>query len=109
MMKIRQPRNKIFEPDGLRLPTYEDWEILKDFLISNGYNYDGSFSENKIGKSLASDSGWNISTEIGAIGNNQSSNNSSGFNAYPMGYRHSNHPVRKLFQFWKFHPFMEFY
>ena len=91
--------NKIFEPDGLRLPTYEDWEILKDFLISNGYNYDGSFSENKIGKSLASDSGWNISTEIGAIGNNQSLNNSSGFNAYPLGYRHSNHPSGNYFNF----------
>ena len=41
---------------------------------------------NKIAKAMASTTGWNSSTELGAIGNDQSLNNSSGFNALPEGY-----------------------
>ncbi|MDG1393839.1 MAG: FISUMP domain-containing protein [Flavobacteriaceae bacterium] len=33
---------------------------------------------------------WNSSPDLGAIGNDQSLNNSSGFNAFPEGYRKSN-------------------
>ena len=36
---------------------------------------------------MASTSGWNISTNTGAVGNDQSLNNSSGFNAFPVGTR----------------------
>ena len=39
---------------------------------------------------MASTTGWNISTEPGATGNDQSTNNSSGFNAFPEGYRTNN-------------------
>ena len=39
---------------------------------------------------MASKTGWNSSTNTGAIGNDQSLNNSSGFNAFPDGYRSSN-------------------
>ena len=34
---------------------------------------------------MASTTGWNSSTNTGAIGNDQSLNNSSGFNAFPEG------------------------
>jgi len=36
---------------------------------------------------MASSSGWNTSTIIGAVGNDQANNNSSGFSAPPGGYR----------------------
>lgn len=55
--------------------------------MDNGYNYNGSTIGNKMSKSLASTSGWTISTAEGAVGNNQDTNNSSGFNGLPGGYR----------------------
>ena len=63
---------------------------LKNYLIANGYNYDGTTTGNKIAKAMASTTGWNSSPDLGAIGNDQSLNNSSGFNAFPEGYRKSN-------------------
>ena len=50
-------------------------------------NYDGTTTGNKIAKSMASTTGWLSSTTLGTPGNNQSTNNSSGFNAYPKGWR----------------------
>ena len=41
---------------------------------------------NKIAKAMASTTGWNSSTDTGAPGNDQSLNNSSGFNAFPEGW-----------------------
>ena len=40
---------------------------------------------------MASTTGWNTSAEPGAVGNDQSLNNSSGFNAYPEGFGGSNY------------------
>jgi uncharacterized protein (TIGR02145 family) len=74
-------------PNGWHVPAESEWNILENYLIENGYNYDGSTIGNKIGKSLASVSGWTISTSEGAVGNSQSKNNSSGFNGLPGGYR----------------------
>ena len=73
-------------PEGWRLPSDGEWSSLTDYLESNGYGYGGS--GNDIGKSLASTSGWTPYLAQGTIGNDQASNNSSGFNAYPGGYRH---------------------
>jgi uncharacterized protein (TIGR02145 family) len=72
-------------PEGWHLPGDDEWTELQVFLIANGYNYDGSFSGNKIGKSLASTSGWEFSPTAGHVGNDTSSNNSSGFDALPGG------------------------
>lgn len=79
--------NKEFAPEGWHVPTQAEWTILEEHLIANGYNYDESTTENKIAKAMASTTGWNSSTATGAIGNDQSSNNSSGFNVFPEGYR----------------------
>ena len=79
--------NKEFAPEGWHVSTDAEWTTLENYLIANGYNYDGTTTENKIGKAMASTTGWNSSTESGAIGNDQSSNNISGFNAFPEGYR----------------------
>lgn len=92
---LNYPQNrKKFAPEGWRVPSVEDWEILKNYLISNGHNYDGSTSENKIAKAVASTTGWNNSNAEGAPGNNQSTNNSSGFNAIPIGSRNANGEIR---------------
>ena len=75
-------------PAGWKVPSDADWTALTNYLIANGYNWDGTTSGNKIGKSLASKSGWQSSGTEGAAGNNQSTNNSSGFTALPGGYRY---------------------
>ena len=82
--------NKEFAPEGWHVPTDAEWTTLEEYLIASGYNYDGTTTENKIAKAMASNTGWNSSTNTGAIGNDQSLNNSSGFNTFPEGYRISN-------------------
>ena len=103
---------KEFAPEGWRVPSVEDWEILKNYLISNGYNYDGSTSDNKIAKAVASSTGWDNSTFEGAPGNNQSTNNSSGFNAFPVGIRDSegsfNYSEGRKVSFWTTNEFTGF-
>jgi uncharacterized protein (TIGR02145 family) len=79
--------NKELAPEGWHVPNWDDWYVLENYLITNGYNYDQTSSENKIAKSMASTTGWDVSTTAGAPGNDQSLNNSSGFNAFPVGIR----------------------
>jgi|Laugresu1bdmlbsd_1035121.scaffolds.fasta_scaffold00748_5 uncharacterized protein (TIGR02145 family) len=74
-------------PAGWHVPTDADWQKLQDFLIANGYNYDGTTSGNKIGKSLAINTGWDADATVGNVGNDQASNNKSKFSALPAGYR----------------------
>lgn len=75
-------------PEGWHLPSDAEWEELRDYLINNGYGYEGS--GNDIGKSMAATSGWSFSSTVGTVGNDQASNNSSGFTALPGGVRGSN-------------------
>jgi uncharacterized protein (TIGR02145 family) len=82
--------NKEFAPEGWHVPTDAEWTTLEEYLIANGYNYDGTTTGNKIAKAMASNTGWNSFTNTGAIGNDQSLNNSSGFKAFPEGSRLSN-------------------
>ena len=79
--------NKEFAPEGWHVPSDAEWTTLENYLIANGYNYDGSTTGNKIGKAMASTTRWWTSTNQGAVGNDQSLNNSSGFNAFPEGVR----------------------
>jgi uncharacterized protein (TIGR02145 family) len=76
-------------PIGWHVPTADEWSELENYLIANGYNYDGTTSGNKIGKALAADTGWYLpdSGVIGVIGNDLHLNNKSGFSAIPTGYR----------------------
>jgi len=83
--------NKEFAPEGWHVPSDAEWTTLVEYLIANGYNYDGTTTGNKIGKAMASTTGWNPSNAPeGAVSNDQSSNNSSGFNAFPEGNRSYN-------------------
>ena len=79
--------NKEFAPEGWHVPTDTEWTILEEYLIAKGYNYDDTTTGNKIAKAMASTTGWSSSTEAGGVGNDQSLNNSSGFNAFPSGGR----------------------
>ncbi len=76
-------------PDGWHVPTDAEWTTMENFLISNGYNYDGTTGGNKIAKSLGSLSGWASSPNVYAIGNTSypEKRNASGFTALPGGYR----------------------
>ncbi|MBW6536395.1 MAG: fibrobacter succinogenes major paralogous domain-containing protein [Mariniphaga sp.] len=75
-------------PAGWHLPSDAEWTQLENYLITNGYNYDGTTTGNKIAKSLAAKIKWNSYSDTGTIGNNLSVNNKSGFSALPGGYRH---------------------
>jgi len=76
-------------PSGCHVASDADWTTLQNYLISNGFNYDGITTGNKIGKSLASTSDWRTCTVIGAVGNDLTKNNKSGFTALSAGYRWS--------------------
>jgi uncharacterized protein (TIGR02145 family) len=75
-------------PAGWHVPTDAEWDTLQNYLIANGYNYDGTTSENKIAKSISATTDWTITTETGAISADLSRNNTSGFSALPAGYRY---------------------
>ena len=78
--------NKQFAPEGWHVPSRSEWETLRDYLIANGYNYDGTTTGNKIAKAMASDwEDWSNDDNLGAVGNNPSLNNASGFWAIPAG------------------------
>ena len=77
-------------PKGWHIPSYKEWTILENYLISNAYNYDGSTSDNLIGKSLASQTGWASAPGIWCIGFQPLLNNKSGFSGQPCAFRSSN-------------------
>lgn len=74
-------------PPGWHLPSDEEWTALEEYLIANGYNFDGTNNVDKIAKSLAAGAKWNADSIAGSIGKNLSLNNKSGFSALPGGYR----------------------
>jgi uncharacterized protein (TIGR02145 family) len=74
-------------PAGWHVPTEEDWTNLENYLIANGYNYDGTKDLDKIAKSLASTTGWTVSDSPGSPGANPEKNNATGLTALPGGYR----------------------
>lgn len=78
---------KTASPSGWHLPTHAEWTELENYLIANGFNYDGSTTENKIAKSMATTSIWIESKITGSVGNNLSLNNKSGFTGLPSGVR----------------------
>ncbi len=78
-------------PAGWHVPGIEEWGMLENYLIANGYNYDGTTTENKIAKSLSAATKWEPNAEVGSPGNNPISNNASGFSALPAGFRDPTH------------------
>lgn len=74
-------------PAGWHVPTDNDWTILENYLIANGYNYDGTRVENKIAKTLCAKTNWKLSSAVGSPGEAPENNNTSGFTAFPSGNR----------------------
>jgi uncharacterized protein (TIGR02145 family) len=76
-------------PAGWHVSTDADWDTLQNYLIANGYNWDETTTENKIAKSMAAPTDWKSNSDgvTGAIGNDLTKNNSSGFSALPGGAR----------------------
>ncbi len=79
---------KNFAPEGWHVPLFDEWTTFYEYLINNGYNSgDVSSDYNKLAKSLASSSGWFCFDGAGTPGDTQSTNNSTEFNAFPVGWR----------------------
>jgi uncharacterized protein (TIGR02145 family) len=76
-------------PAGWHVPTDTEWTTLENYLIDNGYNYDGTTTGNKIAKALASTALWVPSSATGTVGNTDypAKRNATGFTALPGGYR----------------------
>lgn len=74
-------------PKGWHVPSRDEWQILQNSLIVNGYNYDGTSIGNKVAKSLAAKTNWTISKVIGTPGMDLPSNNKAGFSGLPGGGR----------------------
>jgi len=72
-------------PTGWHLPSDTEWTELSTYLTNNGFGFEGNGDD--IGKSLASASGWISVATAGRVGNDQGSNNSSGFTGLPGGNR----------------------
>jgi uncharacterized protein (TIGR02145 family) len=81
---------KKLAPKGWHVPADAEWNTLENYLIANGYNWDGTTKQNKIATSMAAKADWTNSTEPGAIGNGLTEYNRSGFSALPGGCRNGN-------------------
>lgn len=78
--------NRHIAPKGWHVPSYADWNILIDYMNNNI----PETNDLKIVKSLAAKSEWIEDSKNGIIGNNILSNNNSGFNSFPSGFRNKN-------------------
>lgn len=90
-------------PTGWRVPSDADWTTLENYLVSKNFGFEGSGPD--IAKSLASISGWTTNATPGNVGNDQATNNSSGFTAMPGGDRKPNGTFELLgsgASFWSF-------
>ena len=72
---------------GWHVPLDTEWAALSTYLASNGYGYGGSGTD--IAKSVASKKDWIASIVAGTVGNDQLSNNATGLNGIPRGWRYS--------------------
>jgi len=85
---VNSENPKKIAPTGWHVPTSAEWDTLNNYLITNGFNWDGTTEGNKAAKSLAANTDWmEPDTGLGAIGTDLSKNNRSMFTALPAGYR----------------------
>ncbi len=72
-------------PDGWHVPSDAEWTELENCVKSNSLYYCGDCDE-CVAKALAGTKRWSSSSKNCAVGNNISSNNTTGFSAFPTGY-----------------------
>ena len=75
-------------PVGWHVPTDTEWTDFTNYLINNGYGFQNN--ANAIAKSMAATYGWVTDQTPGNVGNDQASNNSSGFSGLSSGGRYAN-------------------
>ncbi len=76
-------------PEGWHVPTEDEWTNLINYLIENGYNFDGTTTGNKIAKAMADTSSWTLFNVTGGNPDNTdypAYRNKSGFTAVSTGY-----------------------
>ena len=73
-------------PNGWHVPSYAEWQQLENHVLSQNQYVCGDVYNPRIAKALASTTGWDTSTNVCAVGNNQSENNATGFSAVPAGW-----------------------
>ena len=71
-------------PVGWHVPSDAEWTQMTDYVSSQSQYVCGSDST-YVAKALASTTGWSSSPYTCAVGNNQSTNNETGFSAFPAG------------------------
>ncbi len=76
-------------PVGWHIPSVEEWTTLETYLIANGYNYDGSTTDNKIAISLAYNGYWNYNGPTVKFDNTTIGLNSTKFDGIATGIRYS--------------------
>lgn len=69
-------------PTGWHVSSDAEWTTLENYVAAN-LGTSGS-----VAKALASKTDWASSTDAGAVGNDLTKNNTSGFSALPGGYRY---------------------
>lgn len=76
-------------PKGWHVPSNEEYEALENYLLVNGYNYNGETIENEYALALTSDTGWEWCSLPGSVGNTDypDKRNATGFAALPGGWR----------------------
>jgi uncharacterized protein (TIGR02145 family) len=76
-------------PVAWHTPTDADWSTLDNYMIYNGYNYNGFYTGNYYAKALTSTINWVASVNEGAPGNSDypGYRNKSGYTALPGGIR----------------------
>ncbi|MBP5710454.1 MAG: T9SS type A sorting domain-containing protein [Bacteroidales bacterium] len=72
-------------PTGWHVPSDAEWTQLITYVRSQSQYVCGS-TITQIAKALADTTGWNNSTNVCAVGDSPSSNNSTCFSALPAGY-----------------------
>ncbi len=84
-------------PDGWHIPTSQEWDDLYFYINTTSPNYRCNGISGNIGKALAFDNGWASDDTECHVGNNISTNNATGFNGLPSGWRIAQSPDFNLF------------
>ena len=71
-------------PDGWHVPSFTEWEELRMCVREQNVFICGD-ANNNVGKSLAAADCWDLYEQTCCVGNDQNTNNATGFSAYPAG------------------------
>ena len=71
-------------PNGWHVPSDAEWAQLTNY-VSRQDEYCCRYESKKIAKALASTTGWVDAEDVCKVGCDQSSNNATGFSAFPAG------------------------